>query len=89
MREVIKEPLDVGVEYVCVPEPMELLQPPHRVMAASPRPKAEGVVVKDFFEQRTQARAGCEETRIARSSGIGLPRDGSSRDFWTGTDPPR
>ena len=54
VRDVVEEPLDVGVEYVGVPLPMEFQHPLHGLMTVACRPEAIGVVVKDPLEERTQ-----------------------------------
>ena len=54
VREVVKEPLDVGVEHMGVPLPMEFQDPLHGHMAAACRPEAIRVVVKQPLEERAQ-----------------------------------
>src|SRR5208337_4470110 len=52
--DVVKEPLDVGIEYVDVPLPMELQHSLHGLMAVAARPKTEGIVVKHSLEERAE-----------------------------------
>ena len=54
---MILEPLDVGVEYVFVPKPMEFDDLLHGPMAAASRSEAKRVVVKDPLEERTEELA--------------------------------
>jgi len=51
---MIQKPLDVGVEYITVPLPMELSHPRNRLMTVASRSEAVGVVVKDLLEERTE-----------------------------------
>jgi hypothetical protein len=51
---VIQEPLNVGIEYLGVPLPMELQHPLHGPMTVACRPETVGVVVEDRLEERTQ-----------------------------------
>lgn len=54
MRDVVKEPLDVGIEYMGVPLLTEFQHPRHRPMTVACRPEPIGVVVEDPLEERTQ-----------------------------------
>ncbi len=54
MRDVVKEPLDVGVEYVSVPLPMEFQHPLDGLMTVASRPEPVRIVVEDRLEERTQ-----------------------------------
>ena len=53
-RYVVEEPLDVGVEHMTVPLPMEFQDPLHRHMTVACRPETVRVIVKDRLEDGTQ-----------------------------------
>src|SRR5207302_7980545 len=57
VRDVVEEPLNVGVEYISVPLPMEFDHPCHGHVAVPLGPEAIGVVMKDPLEERTQELA--------------------------------
>jgi len=51
---MIQEPLDVGIEHLSVPVPLEFQHLFHGLMAIACRPKTIRVVVKDPLEKRTE-----------------------------------
>ena len=54
VRDVVEEPLNVGIEHMGVPLPMEFDDPQHGLMTVACRPEPVGVVVEDPLEERTQ-----------------------------------
>jgi hypothetical protein len=54
MRQIVEEAGYVGVEHIAIPLPSQLQDFLHRIMAASSRPEAIGMIVKLRLEDRTQ-----------------------------------
>src|SRR6202011_1115247 len=53
----IEKPLDISIEYLGVPLPMEFQHPLHGHMTVACRPETIGVVVEDRLKERTQEEA--------------------------------